>query len=451
MTFDAGSRLAEGRPAVDTFQDYVWASHLVGYQDPDLTLHASQVHDWYSSEDGLDLRALDEDCEGLRAAATAAESALARQQAQLAAVSNAWQGAGAIAAQAFLKRHNDAATGAVAAVRTATEALAVLRDELWRSVDDKVVTTSAIGARGANPEWSAAAQTVTTGAGDRATASELVDQEVKPFVDNDIRSEWLSSVRATIAAITSAYESAVAQLTAEGSADFDVPGDLGPSWLPSGDTAATTPAAAASPAPAGASMSWTPGPQPVSPTFASAAPLPPSAPSPESPATAPSAPAPVEPAAMAPSMPSLGGGMPDIGSGFSGFGQQLGDLLGGLLGTSPDELSEFDDLEPPDDVSEPEDDELGPDEEPDPEREEELGESDELGVDEIATDADDLPATPECEAPPEVPPAEPAPVDAPPTAVEPAPMPAAVPPPPPASVAGTPCEIAADELPQVGE
>ncbi len=63
--FDAASRLAEGRPAVEAFQDYVWACHLLGFQDPDLTLHASQVRDWYGSEDGIDLRALDADCEAL--------------------------------------------------------------------------------------------------------------------------------------------------------------------------------------------------------------------------------------------------------------------------------------------------------------------------------------------------------------------------------------------------
>lgn len=71
--YDAASRLAEGRPAAETVQDYVWACHLLGYKDPDLTLHASQVRDWYGSEDGMDLCALDADCEALRAAATAAE------------------------------------------------------------------------------------------------------------------------------------------------------------------------------------------------------------------------------------------------------------------------------------------------------------------------------------------------------------------------------------------
>jgi hypothetical protein len=40
---------------------------VLGYANPDLTLHASQVSDWYGSEDGLDLRALDADCGALEA------------------------------------------------------------------------------------------------------------------------------------------------------------------------------------------------------------------------------------------------------------------------------------------------------------------------------------------------------------------------------------------------
>ena len=84
--FDATSRLAEGRSAVDTVQEHVWACHLLGYQDSNLTLHSWPVRDWYGSEDGIDLHALDADCDALRAAAAAAEAALVRQDAQLASM-----------------------------------------------------------------------------------------------------------------------------------------------------------------------------------------------------------------------------------------------------------------------------------------------------------------------------------------------------------------------------
>ena len=248
--FDAGSRLAEGRPAVDTVQEHVWACHLLGYQDSDLTLHGSQVRDWYGSEDGIDLHALDADCDALRAAAAATEAALVRQDAQLAEMSAAWHGAGAEASRDFLRRHSEASASVVAAVRTAAESLAALRDGLWRSIDGKVATTTAIGSRAERPDWLAAAQTVTTGAGDRATASELVDEEIKPFVDNDIRSEWLTAMRSAMAAVTKAYDAAAAELTSEVGAAFAIPGDLGPAWSPSpSDGVVTTPAAASAFAP----------------------------------------------------------------------------------------------------------------------------------------------------------------------------------------------------------
>ena len=67
-----------------------------------------------------------------------------------------------------------------------------------------------------------------------------------------------------------------------------------------------------------------------------------------SPPRAAAASAPVDPAAMTPpSLPSMGGGMPDMGSGLSGFGGQLGDLLGGLVGTSQDALSDLPELDEP--------------------------------------------------------------------------------------------------------
>ena len=74
--FDVAARLAEGRPAVDNIHNYVWACHLLGYQNPDLTLHAAQVRDWYGVEDGLDLLALDADCTALEAAVAATENGL---------------------------------------------------------------------------------------------------------------------------------------------------------------------------------------------------------------------------------------------------------------------------------------------------------------------------------------------------------------------------------------
>jgi uncharacterized protein YukE len=438
--FDVASRLAEGRPAVDNIQTYVWACHVLGYANPDLTLHASQVSDWYGSEDGLDLRALDADCAALEAAVAATEDALTRQDGQLGALSAAWQGRSADLSREFLQRHGAASTAAAAAVRTSADALATLRDNLWRTVDGKAAATITAEGR-ARDEWLAAAQTVTTGAGDRAAASERVDQEVKPFVDNDIRTDWLAAMRSAMVAVRDLYDAATAELTAEPDAVFEVPGDLGPSWTPPprDDEVATAPAAASVvSSPVAAPPSW----------GAPAAPSPPQSPSWPQPMPPPPAP-PVDAGSTAPAMaappsaPSLGG-LPEVGGGLSGLGQQLADAFGSLLGSADEALVDPTNIDEPtdesDDVDDPLDDDPEDDEEPvDPAAEE--------SVEEPAVQPADT-----CESAP-----PPAPVDTP-LPEEPAPTPVPVPPPPePApppsaeAVAETPCEIAADELPQVGQ
>ena len=415
--FNATSRLAEGRPAVDTVQEHVWACHLLGYQDSDLTLHGSQVRDWYGSEDGIDLHALDADCDALRAAAAATEAALVRQDAQLASMSAAWHGAGAEASRAFLRRHGEASASVVAAVRTAAESLAALRDTLWRSIDGKVAATTAVGGRAERPDWLAAAQTVTTGAGDRATASELVDHEIKPFVDNDIRSEWLTAMRSAMAAVTNAYDAAAAEVTSEMGAAFAIPGDLGPSWSPSpGDGGgATTPAAASAVTPVGAAApAGASAPAGAAPTAwgapLTAQPMPSTVSEPLAPPPPPTAP-PVEPAAMTPpSVPSMGGGMPDIGSGLSGFGQQVGDMLGGLLGTSQDALSDLPEPDEPSELDGPDDlDNLDGDvnEEPEDDDENDGNETDGAATESAETDSTEAETV--CDPAPEEPPADPPP------------------------------------------
>ncbi|WP_233213725.1 hypothetical protein [Mycobacterium hubeiense] len=428
---DVDGRLADGRPAVDAIENYVSACQVLGYPG----LDATQIRETYTSEDGLNLRALDADCAALQAAAAVAENVLRTQDAALTTLAGAWTGAGAEAAGEFLRQHQVASAHTTDTVRAAAEALAALRDDLWHKVDGKVATTEVVDDRtaGVRGEWLAAAQTVNTGAGDEAVASELVDQQVKPFVDSDIQ-EWLAAMRTATAAITDALDAAAAALSAKPATAFEVPGEFG-SW----STPPTSPAAAA--------PAWS------TPMPAAAAPAPPApAPAPVDPAAA--APATAAPPAM-PSLGGLGGGMPDIGSSLSGLGQQLADMIGGFLGSSEGDLledaPEFDDdkLDEPADLvddeaeDEPEDDEPD-DDEPEDEPEEPVEEVDEPTDDEAVSEQ---PPTPPIEPPPAEPVAAPAPtpVEAPPP---PPPPPA---PPSPAVPAETPCEMAAEELPQAGE
>ena len=469
---DVAQRLADGMPAVLTVQQYVAACAHVGYHHPDLTVHAAQLRDWYGSEDGMDLEALLNDCLVLEAAASAAGEALEVQDRQRAALPGIWQGAGAGASAEFLSRHSVASAAVAAALRTASQTLTGLREKLWNAVDSKVEVVIGIEDRVAatRAEWSAAAVTVTTGAGDRAAASELVDQSVKPFVDNAIRTDWLTAMRVAMSTVTSAYQHATAEIAGERLPDFAIPGVLGPVWGDSGaaprgerlddSPRAAAPISAASPAPV-------PGPAGggFAPTFAPAPATAPAAWSaPPVPAPAEILSAPPEAAAvdagLPPTLPSSGAagpGVPGLGGagGLAGLGQPFADALSGLLGGGGgNSLPEPEALDVPElggdeeegrgedkDEDKDEDEDLDEDEEEEDASTEDLGE--ELTLD--GPDADEPASDPDASAAPA------APVPAP---TPPPPPPPAEPLPPAADPVGdepTPCEIAADELPQVGE
>ncbi|WP_425004007.1 hypothetical protein [Mycolicibacterium sp. S3B2] len=448
---DVTARLADGMPAVLTVQQYVAASAQVGYRHPDLTVHAGQLQDWYRSEDGMDLEALLHDCGVLEAAASAADEAVQVQDRQRAALPDMWQGVGAATSAEFLRRHSDASATVAAALHTAREAMEALREQLWEAVDDKVGAVIEIEGRAATTrtDWSAAAATVTSGVGDRSTAGELVDHAVKPFVDSVIRTDWLAAMRTAMSSVSTAYQQATGDIAGARLADFAIPGDLGPVWSaptpPSGDRPDEEPWSVASmPAPAPAPVVGSAG-GVTAPAVPAPATVPAAWPAP-APADMSPAPAEAAPPAMSslgsagPALPGLGGG-----GGLSGLGQPFADALNGLLGGGgglpdppPLDVPELDD---PVDTVELEDD-AHEDDEDDEDPEGDAGED----------PVEDLDENPEGE--PEEEPGEGA-------AGEPMPAPTPPPPPPPAEplppVAETevdertPCEIAADELPQVGE
>ena len=450
--FDVAGRLAEGVPSVEHIGTYVWACRQLGYQHPDLTAHPAQIRDWYGHEDGLDLRALDTDRAALSAAATAADDALTRHTVLTAELAGAWSGTGAGAAREFLRRQGQSAIDVRDGLRHAADAMAALRDELWRAVDAKVGTVLDIADRrlAQRAKWLAAAQTVTSGAGDRAAASELVDQQIKPFVDNDIRSDWLAAMQRATASVTGAYDAALAGVGGGTAASFDVPGELGPRWeeppwsTTRGATAAgaTVPAAAFTPTPVASGA----------PPASVAEPVPPT-PGPPAPAPAAAA-APLTDPMSAGAAPAAPPSIPSLGTGASGVGQQLADLIGGLLGSSDNGSSESADLDPAAELDPIDDTESAGDAD-DSARDGEDGGTEEGQAEEDQETAEDGDAAEEQEA------AE----DRAETETDPEPQPAATPVPPQpepappippavleaAPAAKTPCEIAADELPQVGE
>jgi hypothetical protein len=278
-------------------------------------------------------------------------------------------------------------------------------------------------------------------------ASELVDQQIKPFVDNDIRTDWLAAMHRADGAVTAAYDAAGARMDSGAAPAFEVPGELGPRWdAPDSPpvSGATVPAAAviSSPESVGAPSvaASEPMSSPAASPAASAAPASASAPFADPLPSAAAAPA-SAPASPMPSLGGLGGGMPSLGTGSSGFGQQLADLIGGLIGSSEDALPDPQELNPPDETDEPDG---GPDEKADEKPDEEAETEPADAADESAPDED--PASPD---EPEPVPPEPAATPVPPPPDPAPPIPPAVPEALP--VERTPCEIAADELPQVGE
>lgn len=227
--YDVPGRLAEGREAVTRAQTYVSACHRRGYRHPELTGYDGQLTDHYDGEAGLDLRSLDADCAALTALAAVADEVLRTQRQQLIELNHAWHGSGADVAAEFLLRHRDAAAQLTAGLRAAATACGVLRDELWRLVDDKVAAVMAVDERADTyrHSWLAAAHAVTSGAADEG-AAEVVDKQVTPYVDNDVGGEWVAAVRKARDGIDAAYRAAVAAAEPGVGVVFAIPGDLGP-------------------------------------------------------------------------------------------------------------------------------------------------------------------------------------------------------------------------------
>lgn len=227
--YDVHGRLAEGSEALTHTQAYVSACHRRGYRNPELTGYDGQLADRYDSEAGLDLRVLDTDCAALNALADAADDALRTQRQQLVELDNAWRGPGAGVAAEFLRRHCDAAAQLTARLRAAASGCGALRDELWRLVDAKVAAVLAVDDRvGAHrPSWLEAAHAVNSGSDDER-AAEVVEKQVMAYVDNDVRGEWVGALRSAQDGIVAAYGAAVAAAEPGAGVVFAIPGDLGP-------------------------------------------------------------------------------------------------------------------------------------------------------------------------------------------------------------------------------
>ena len=239
---------------------------------PDLTAHPAQIREWYDSEDGLDLHALDADCAQLRAAAAAADEAL-RMAARRAG--RAWRRRGRASLVRWQPIHRPTLRGRGAVARALRAAVGGLRVAARRPVAagrregragsvDRRPARRRSGRRG----WP---RRPPSRVGDRGAeeAVGVVTQQIMPYVDNDIRIEWLTAMRSATASVADAYEDALHQLGGAPAAHFEVPGQLGgppvspPARPPVAHAGAQTVPAAAVPAVAPAPLRRPPASEPA--------------------------------------------------------------------------------------------------------------------------------------------------------------------------------------------
>jgi hypothetical protein len=305
----------------------------------------------------------------------------------------------------FVERHCAAAATVVAGLRDAAEVLNSLRQRLGDLIETKAEAAVRIDDRsaGPRPEWLAGAEAVLSGAPD-STAVQVVSQQIAPWVD-EIRSEWVTAMRSSTESVSTAYAESANRLTARGDPRFEMPA---PHSTPDRDP-------------------------------------PSAAPQPEAPAAAPQ-PAPAQwapQAAPAQSVPLVSPPLPDAGGGLAALVAALAEALVAAPETGPDVETGPEEAGP-----------VEPDpEEPEPEVETGIGESKEPEAqsDPAAEPEPVADADPEQPEQPEPPAPQPQPQ---PPAPETPPPPSPLPPPLAAESTAadqSPCEIAADELPQVGQ
>jgi len=465
--FDVAGRLADGEPILADLETYVAACEKLGYRygGPDLRR-------LYTAEAGLDLRSLDADHRVMLDAAHRARDVVTLQHNVSSLLQESWSGTAGATAGGFLGRQVDAARSVVGELQRAADALAVLREELSAAVDRKVAAVVAAGDRpaGRREAWRAAALTVLHGGGDQSVASEVVDQQITPFLDAVVCGEIVPTLQSATNDVANSYDSAISSVRPT-SVWFEMPGDFGPiavAHVPAiGSAAAVGSAATAAPVLSSPTLgnaatmtpTWAP-PAVAAATEPAAAMSTPAATAPDpAPAVAPPvAPEAAQPMSASSSLPpDLG-----IGSAVGGFGRQLSDLLGGALGSAagltPDAAGLADLADDPNvDASDDSDAKDGEPDGTEPDgTESDDAKSDDAGTDDKPAETDPAQEGSTDEAvvdtelqQPEAPAATPPPLPAP-LNVE--------PPPPPVEplavqdqpIDKTPCQIAADELPQVG-
>lgn len=302
MSADVSERLAEGETALGTLETYLAACRALGRPVGGVT--AAGVRDAYTAEAGMRLRALDADSAALAELARAAEEGVRIEREALGVLAHAWQGESGDAAGEFVGRHCAAGAAVAVGLQDAARALRSLRSELGGLVDEKVGAAVDVDSRRSaqHPAWLAEARTVLEGVADKV-AVEVVARQIGPYVDGDIAADLMPAMQAGTDSVAAAYDAALARLSARS--------DLDSAW---GEPARppTDPGPRQPLAPAASAQS---NPPPAFPTW--------SAPAPSAPWSA------TFPGGFQAGLPDPGaaGGLGGLG-GFGGFGGSLSSLVG---------------------------------------------------------------------------------------------------------------------------
>ncbi len=221
MTAEVSVRLADGEAAVARAEIYAAAARAVGYGGP---VTAREVRDRYDTERGMRLSALDADASALSAAAAGAEEALRAGEQAAGLLRQSWRGESASAAADFVDRQCAAGADVVAGLANAAVVLTALRETLAVAVNAKVEAVVRIDDRRAAEHrgWLGAAHAVLGGSAD-AAAIGLVESRIVPYVDGEIGGDWLTAMRSGTAAVAAAYDEALDRLRVHARPRFEQP------------------------------------------------------------------------------------------------------------------------------------------------------------------------------------------------------------------------------------
>ncbi len=204
----------------ETFAVYAAACRVVGRGG----ITADEIRGLAAREDGIALGALEVDGAALAAGAAAAEEALSAQRNAAGMLAAAWRGRSASAATDLLERQCAAAAGVVATLVEAGEVVQALRGRLARLLEAREEAGVRIVDRraGEHPRWLAWSRAVLAGTADPATA-EAVAAQVGPYVEIDVAGDWVAAMTAVTDAVAAAYREAVTTLADRSAARFAIP------------------------------------------------------------------------------------------------------------------------------------------------------------------------------------------------------------------------------------